>query len=95
MPKTKKPRSASPSLVSKTVLAKEIARILNDRELTQTEAGYLTREAASQLSLIVNGKLGGFSPERLIRLLTALGRDVEIRITEAGGKTGKVRTTVK
>jgi transcriptional regulator with XRE-family HTH domain len=91
----KKSRVTVPTLVPKAVLAKEIARILKDRELTQTEAASMAGEAPSQVSLIVNGRLAGVSPERLFRLLTALGRDVEIRLSASKSKAGKVRVTVK
>jgi hypothetical protein len=62
---------------------------------TQTEAAYIVRDAPSQLSLMVTGKLTGFSSERLIRTLTRLGRDVEITVRPARGRTGKVRLIVK
>ena len=82
-------------LIKKAVLAKEIARILRDGGLTQTKAAYITREAPSQLSLIVNGHLDGFSSERLLRTLTRLGRDVSLTIRPARGRAGKVRLTVR
>ena len=91
MPKHAKRRGTSERLIRRDVLAKEISRIIDDRAITQTEAGYITREAPSQVSLIVTGKLDGFSPERLLRILTAFGRDVEIRITRSKTKSGKVR----
>jgi predicted XRE-type DNA-binding protein len=82
-------------LIKKAPLAREIARILDDRGLTQTEASYIVRDAPSQLSLIVNGHLAGFSPERLLRTLTRLGRDVHIvmRPTKSG-RAGKVRVVI-
>jgi predicted XRE-type DNA-binding protein len=80
--------------VDKKVFAREIDRIIQDRRLTQTEAAYIVRDAPSQLSLIVNGKLDGFAPERLIRILTRFGRDIEIRISRSRGRIGKVRVRV-
>jgi predicted XRE-type DNA-binding protein len=91
----RKSSSKGDELIKKAVLAKEIARILKDRGLTQTEAAYIIRDAPSQLSLMVTGKLRGFSVERLIRTLTRLGRDVEIRIRPARGRAGKVRLAVR
>jgi predicted XRE-type DNA-binding protein len=95
MPRVARKRAAAPSIISKSVLADEINRIIRERGLTQTEAAYLLKDAPSQLSLIATGKLKGFSTERLMRLLTGLGRDVEIRIRRAQGKTGKVKISVK
>jgi predicted XRE-type DNA-binding protein len=95
MPRVARKRAAAPSIISKSVLANEINRIIRERGLTQTEAAYLLKDAPSQLSLISTGKLTGFSSERLIRTLTGLGRDVEIRIQKAQGKSGKVRIAIK
>jgi predicted XRE-type DNA-binding protein len=94
MPRTKG-RAQREELIKKAPLAKEIARILEDRGLTQTEASYIVRDAPSQLSLMVTGKLAGFSAERLIRTLTRLGRDVEITIRPAKGRAGKVRLSIR
>jgi len=87
--RTLKPRATEP-LISKALLARTIARILDERGLTQTEAAHLIKDAPSQLSLIVNGRRDGFSAERLLRILTQLGKDVEIRTSKAKTKQGKV-----
>ena len=44
---------------------------------------------------ILNGKLANFSADRLMRLLTGLGQDVEIRIkaTPRGRAHGQIRVT--
>jgi predicted XRE-type DNA-binding protein len=88
-------RAASESVIPKDVLAKEIARILDDKGLTQTEAAYVMRDAPSQISLVVTGKLRGFSTERLLRMLARLGRDIEITIKPSKGKAGKVSVVRK
>lgn len=88
--KAKRPRAVAESVIPKEVLAKEVAKILEDQELTQTEAAYLMRDAPSQISLVVTGKLRGFSTERLLRMLARLGRDVDIVIRPSKSKTGKV-----
>src|SRR6478672_9294319 len=90
---TRRPRAVSESVIPKNVLAKEIAAILDDQQLTQTEAAYIMRDAPSQISLVVTGKLRGFSTERLIRMLARLGRDIDIVIRPARGRTGKVSVT--
>ncbi|MGH7617477.1 MAG: helix-turn-helix domain-containing protein [Gemmatimonadaceae bacterium] len=82
-------------MIPKAALAKEVARILDDRGMTQTEAAYLIKDAPSQISLMVTGKTRGFSSERLIRTLVRLGRDVDIVIRRAKGTAGKVRLTIK
>lgn len=75
---------------AKIAVAKRIAQILEDRDLTQTEAARIMRDAPSQISLVVTGKLRGFSLERLIVMLAALGEDVTLLI-KSNGKKGKVR----
>ncbi len=83
-------RASTESVIPKNVLAKEIAKILEDQDLTQTEAAYIMRDAPSQISLVVTGKLRGFSTERLLRMLARLGRDIDITIRPSKGKQGKV-----
>lgn len=83
-------RASADSVIPKNILAKEIAGILEDQNLTQTEAAYIMRDAPSQISLVVTGKLRGFSTERLLRMLARLGRDIDIVIRPSKGKSGKV-----
>lgn len=91
--RTSRPRNVPEAVIPKAVFAKEIAAILDDQQLTQTEAAYIMRDAPSQISLVVTGKLRGFAVERLIRMLTRLGRDVDITIRPARGRKGKVAVT--
>lgn len=72
-------------------LAKTIADMLQDQQLTQTEAAYIMRDAPSQISLVVTGKLRGFSTERLFRMLAALGQDIDIIAKPSRGKHGAIR----
>ena len=95
MPKKKAATRERVSLIPKAAIAAEIRRIMKDRGLTQTETAWLVKDAPSQLSLIVTGKLAGFSSERLLRVIARLGNDIEIRTSPAKGKMGKVRLTVK
>lgn len=90
--KTKRTRSRAPvdRVIPKGILAKEIANILRDRDLTQTEAAWLMKDAPSQVSLVVTGKLRGFSTERLLRMLARLGRDIQIVVRPSRGKSGKI-----
>lgn len=65
----------------KIQLAREISRIINDRNLTQTAAGAIAGEAPSQLSLLMGGHLRGFSVERMLRTLVRLGQNVELTLS--------------
>ena len=91
--RTRRPRAVAESVIPKTAFSKEIAKILEDEELTQTEAAYIMRDAPSQISLVVTGKLRGFAVDRLVRMLNRLGRDIDITIRPARGRTGKVTVT--
>jgi len=82
--------------IPKETLAKEIANILRDRKMTQIEAAYLAGDAPSQMSLVVSGKLRGFSVERLLRILARLGRDIDIVIKAAPEtRLGKIKVSRK
>lgn len=75
----------------KVKLAKDVATLLDETGMTQTEASYITGEAPSQLSLICTGKLRGFSLERLIRVRAMLGAHVELVVKS----TGTAKVTLK
>jgi predicted XRE-type DNA-binding protein len=89
-------RTSEDQMIPKETLAKEIAGILKERKLTQIEAAYLAGDAPSQLSLIVSGKLRGFSVERMLRILARLGRDVDIVIKPAPDtRMGRIKVSKK
>lgn len=72
----------------KVALAKEIAKIITERQLTQTEAAFLMQDAPSQVSLVVTGKLRGFSVERLLRMRAMLG--ARVRVVVSNTSVGEV-----
>jgi predicted XRE-type DNA-binding protein len=47
-----------------------------------------------KVSALLNGRLANFSTDRLMRLLTALGQDVEIVVKERSGSLDKGRIRV-
>jgi predicted XRE-type DNA-binding protein len=67
---------------AKSELAALIARALRTRRLTQTAAAKLLGIDQPKVSQLVRGRLTRFSTERLLVLLTRLGRDVEIVVRE-------------
>lgn len=75
---------------AKQTIAKEIAQIIDDRKLTQNEAAFLMKDAPSQVSLVVTGKLRGFSFERLIRMRAMLGAKIRIIASEDAAPEVKV-----
>lgn len=70
-------------LSTKVQLAVNINRIIKGRHLKQAEVSALLGIPQPKVSQLMNFKLDGFSVERLMIFLTALHRDVEIRIRKA------------
>lgn len=70
----------SEELLAKARLASAISDIITGRHLTQTEAADLLGTSQPKVSNLMNGRLDGFSLERLARFLNSLDRDVEIRV---------------
>ncbi len=66
--------------LAKAELARRITAILRQRRLTQTQAAEILGIDQPRVSNLMIGRLSGFSLERLLRFLNALGRDVEIVI---------------
>lgn len=68
----------SDELLVKAELARQIRGVITTKQITQAQAADLLGIDQSKVSALLNGKLSGFSIERLFRFLNALGRDVEI-----------------
>ncbi len=67
--------------LAKSELAARIHEIILRRHLTQSAAGKLLGISQPKVSALLNGRLDGFSTDRLFRFLNSLGCDVEIRIS--------------
>jgi predicted XRE-type DNA-binding protein len=79
--------------LTKAQLASQLRVILRRRRLTQAAAAELMGIDQPKVSALVNGRLANFSSERLMRLITALGHDVDITVA-AGPRTqapGRIR----
>ncbi|MFL6258089.1 MAG: helix-turn-helix domain-containing protein [Thermoanaerobaculia bacterium] len=68
--------------LAKAQLARHIQRIIRRRRLTQVAAAALMGIDQPNVSALLNGRLESVSTDRLLRLLTALGQDVEIVVKE-------------
>jgi predicted XRE-type DNA-binding protein len=90
----KTPRQAQ--TIPKEPLAREIRRLIEERGLSQADAAVIVHDAASQLSLLLSGKLRGFSIDRMVRTLLHLGREVElvVRPSASGRKRRQATVTV-
>ena len=66
--------------LTKAQLASHIRQAIKRRRLTQAAAAALMGVDQPKVSALLNGRLANFSSERLMRLLTAIGQDVEITV---------------
>ncbi len=78
-------------LMAKANLALHIRRTIEARKLTEVQAAKLLGLDQPKISSIVNGRLDGFSTDRLLRFLNDLGCDIRITISAPHpGARGKV-----
>lgn len=70
----------------KAELARHIGHIIDKQKLTQKEAAQVLGIDQPKVSNLLRGRLSGFSTDRLLRFLNALGRDIEIVIVERSPK---------
>ena len=70
---------------TKTRLALVLNRIIKDQGLKQIDAARLLSVPQPKVSALVNYRLEGFSVEKLIDFIVALGRDVEIIVRPKRG----------
>ncbi|HVT56103.1 MAG TPA: helix-turn-helix transcriptional regulator, partial [Xanthobacteraceae bacterium] len=65
---------------------------IEERRLSQTEAAKLMGIAQPDVSKLLRGKFDGFSLERLLEFVRALGSDVEIKIKSPArqGREGRM-----
>ena len=69
-------------LLAKAELTSKIVEEIRRRRLTQGQAAEILGVDQPKISALKQGKLSGFSIERLMRFLLLLGRDIEIAVKE-------------
>ena len=77
---------------AKLRLAYALNQVLEARKLSQADAAKVLGVTQPKVSALRHYKLAGFSFERLMKLLTALDRDIEIVIRQKPGsrKAGRI-----
>ncbi len=74
---------------AKAALTVQISELISARSLTQAAAGRLLGVDQPTVSALLRGHLSGFSTERLMRFLTALGSNVQIVVRHRPGARGR------
>lgn len=79
--------------LTKAQLASHIRQVIKRRRLTQVAAAAVMGIDQPKVSALLNRRLANFSSDRLMRLLTALGQDVDItvRAKPRGRAQGRIR----
>ena len=78
----------------KACLTLQIYRSIKSRRLTPAQTGEILGLKQPQVSLLMRNRSGNFSVERLMDFLTALGHDVEVRVTPTRREHGQLSVVV-
>jgi predicted XRE-type DNA-binding protein len=82
-------------LLAKAELTRQLYEAIKQRGLTQAEAAKLLGLRQPDVSKLMRAQHTGFSTDRLMKLLTRLGHDVQIivRVRPKGHATGRMTVT--
>jgi predicted XRE-type DNA-binding protein len=78
----------------KARLMLQIYHIIQDRNLTQTQAAKVLGIKQPHVSLLMRNRAGSFSVGRLMEFLTALGQDVEVSVRPTRKEHGEMSVTL-
>jgi predicted XRE-type DNA-binding protein len=73
--------------MAKSELAAQILRIVQRQRLTQAKVAKLLGIRQPKVSELLRGRLDGFSTDRMLRFITRLGYDVQIKLSKARTRT--------
>src|SRR5450755_1196521 len=76
-------------------LARQIVRLVRKRGLRQTEVAEMLGVDQAKVSKLVRGRISGFTSDRLLRFLKALGCSVRIEVREPRNMRRRVRGKVE
>lgn len=85
----------SEEMLAKAQMVSRISDLTKQRRLTQSGAATLLGVDQPNVSRLLRGQLGGFSYERLLKFLNALGCDIEIVVKRSGRTRRHAQVTVK
>jgi predicted XRE-type DNA-binding protein len=81
-------------LLAKAELANKIAVLIQERKLTQAKTAKLLGIDQPKVSMLLRGRLTGFSIERLMRFLLLLGQDIKITVQTVPSDRSQARVLV-
>lgn len=81
--------------LTKADLAWEIDQIIKKKRMTQAKAAQMMGISQPKVSALLHRKLAGFSVERLIHFLQALGQDIDIVVKPKPRNCKNGRITVR
>ena len=76
-------------------LARQIVRLIRKRGLRQTDVAEILGVDQAKVSKLVRGRISGFTSDRLLRFLKALGCRVRIEVREPRSMRRRVRGKVE
>ena len=76
----------------KAGLMSRVIEIIHARKLTQTQAARLTGVSQPDISRLLKGQFRDVSMERIMRMLTRLGCEVDIVVKPAGGSSPELES---
>jgi predicted XRE-type DNA-binding protein len=76
-------------MLLKSQIVVQLHWLIKAHKLTQTEAAKRIGIGQPDLSNVLRGRFRGYSAERLMRMLTAFDRDVEITVRPRRNKKGR------
>ena len=74
----------------KAELVQHIRKLISEQNLSQTQAGHLLKLDQPKVSLLLRGQVQGYTIDRLVRFLNALGQQVEISVRPANSSTAAI-----
>ena len=76
--------------LAKAEIASQIYDLVEKKKLSQAKVAKLLKITQPKISLLLNGKLRGFSLAKLLKFLNILGQDVKISTKPASSGTGHI-----
>jgi predicted XRE-type DNA-binding protein len=80
--------------LAKAKLVNALAEVIRDRGLAQTQVAVLLGVDQPTVSKLLRGRTGGFTSDRLMRLLNLLGQDVEISVRPKRSEEARISVSV-